>query len=187
MKSDLLKYKHYFAVLLALAVANFAIDPLWNNIAVLQQKLYLDEIKATKVESLIATKSEIEKQHGLLSIRTLKLQPYLFPASTESEFKLVAQGKVESVLANASCNVERIGWKSRKEVDKSLVRWTLEARYRGNPKCALQVTRQLESQKPLIKIADYSYAGKEVSGDKNNYMVIVLTLVMWQNAQEVAL
>ncbi|MDP4985451.1 hypothetical protein [Pseudoalteromonas tunicata] len=187
MKSDLLKYKHYLAVLLALAIANYLIEPLWNNLTELQQKLYLDEVKAAKIESLIMAKSDIEKQHGLLSIRTLKLQPYLFPASTESEFKLVAQAKVESILENEGCNVERIGWISRKEVDKSLIRWTLEARYRGNPKCALNVTRQLESQQPLVKIADYSYAGKEVSGNKNNYMVIALTLVMWQNAQEVTL
>ena len=187
MKSNLLKYKHYLAVLLALAVANYIIDPLWNNLIELQQKIYLGEVKAVKVEGLIAAKSDIEKQHGLLSISTLKLQPYLFPASTESEFKLVAQAQVEAILENAGCNVERIGWKSRNEVKQSLVRWSLEARFRGNPKCALQVTRQLESQTPLIKIADYSYAGKEVSGNKNNYMVIALTLVMWQNSQEVAL
>lgn len=68
----------------ALIVANFVLDPMWKNIETLQQKVYLDESKVVKVENLIANKKQIEKQSGLLSINKLKLQPYLFTASTES-------------------------------------------------------------------------------------------------------
>lgn len=186
MKNDLLKYKHYIAVLLALAIANFVLEPLWENIAQLQQKVYLDEVKVNKINNLMAIKNDIEQQAGLLSIRSLQLQPYLFAASTEAEFKLAAQGKVETVLADAKCNIERTAWKSRSN-EGEVIRWTLEARYRGTPECALMASRAFESMQPLIKIADYSYAGKRVSGDKNNQMVIALTLVMWQNVKEVAL
>ena len=109
MKSDLLKYKHYLLLLLALLIVNFVLEPLWQNAVTLQQKVYMDSVKASKISSLMAIKEDVEKQDGMLSIRTLKLQPYLFPASTESEFKLVAQGKIENILADANCNVERIG------------------------------------------------------------------------------
>ncbi|MCF2901376.1 hypothetical protein E5N72_04105 [Pseudoalteromonas sp. MEBiC 03607] len=187
MKSNLLKYKNYLFVLSALIVANFVLDPMWKNIETLQQKVYLDESKVVKVENLIANKKQIEKQSGLLSINKLKLQPYLFTASTESEFKLTAQGKIEKLLQTNNCNVERIGWAGKSNIEQQLVRWTLEARFRGNPECVLNVSRQLESLEPMVKIADYSYAGKEVSGDKQNYMVVALTLIMWQNANEVAL
>lgn len=187
MKSDLLKYKHYIIVIVALAFVNFVLEPLWISITELQQKVYLNEVKVQKVTNVIAAKNEIDKQHGLLSIRTLQLQPYLFPASTEAEFKLSAQGKVETILADAQCSVERIGWKARSNIEQSLVRWTLEARYRGNPNCALMASRGFESAQPLIRIESYSYGGKEVSGNKSNQMVIALTLVMWQNAKEVAL
>lgn len=187
MKSDLLKYKHYLLLLLALLIVNFVLEPLWQNAVTLQQKVYMDSVKASKISSLMAIKEDVEKQDGMLSIRTLKLQPYLFPASTESEFKLVAQGKIENILADANCNVERIGWKSRSVIGESLIKWTLEARYRGNPECALGASRKIESLQPIVKIADYSYAGKKVSGEKNNSMVIMLSLVMWQNAKEVQL
>ncbi|AQP99414.1 hypothetical protein B0W48_06120 [Pseudoalteromonas aliena] len=184
MKSDLLKYKHYIAILLALVFINFIVEPLWANIEALQEKVYSYEVKVDKINNLMEIKGDIEKQEGLLSIRNLQLQPYLFPASTEAEFKLIAQGKVETVLADSHCNVERIGWKSRSNIHGQLIRWTLEARYRGNPRCALNASRKFESLQPIIKISDYSYAGKEVSGNKNNQMVIALTLVMWQNAKE---
>lgn len=187
MKSDFLKYKHYIVILVALTLVNFVLEPLWVNVTELQQKVYLDEVKVNKINGLMAVKSDIEKQAGLFSIRTLQLQPYLFPASTEAEFKLSAQGKVETILADAQCNVERIGWKARSNIEQSVVRWTLEARYRGNPNCALMASRGFESTQPLIRIESYSYGGSEVSGNKNNQMIMALTLVMWQNANEVTL
>lgn len=186
MKSDLLKYKHYIVILLALAVTNFILEPLWGNVTFLQNKVYLDEVKVNKINGLMAVKGDIEKQAGLLSIRSIQLQPYLFPASTEAEFKLAAQGKVETILADAQCSVERIGWKGRSS-EGEIIRWTLEARYRGNPKCALTVSRAFESTQPLIKIESYSYAGDRVSGNKDNQMIIALTLVMWQNVKEIVL
>lgn len=187
MKNELIKYKHYLLILGALLVTSFVFEPLWQAVLDLQKQTQLKQARADKVSSLVSVEEQIEKQAGLMSIRTLKLQPYLFPASSEAEFKLLAQGKIESVLSDASCRPDRIGWLSRTKVDDSLIRWTLEARYRGNASCALKATRGFESMTPVVKIASYSYGGSEVSGKKNNSMVILVNLVMWQNAQQVDL
>ncbi|XQF90936.1 hypothetical protein ACOBV8_06220 [Pseudoalteromonas espejiana] len=132
---------------------------------------------------MLSVKEQIDEQDKLISSKLLQLQPYLFPASSESEFKLLAQGKVESVLSDANCNIDSIGWKSRSKVEQSLIRWTLEARYKGNAECALKAIRTFEHQKPVINISEYSLGGREVSGSKRNNMVIQINLVMWQNAK----
>jgi hypothetical protein len=187
MKSEIIKYKHYLLLIAALLIVNFVLDPLWQYAIDTQSKVQLMQKKADKIASLLSVKDEVDNQELLMSSKQLNLQPYLFPASSESEFKLLAQGKIESVLADANCNINSIGWKSRSKIEQSLIRWTLEARYKGNAECALKSIRTFEHQKPVINIAEYSLAGSEVSGNKRNNMVIQLNLVMWQNAKEVAL
>lgn len=187
MKNEIIKYKHYLLLVVALIIANFVLEPLWQNALDTQHKVQLMQKKEAKVNSLLAMKGKVEEQSEIMLSKRLKLQTYLFPASSESEFKLLAQGKVESVLADASCNIDSIGWKSRSKIEQSLIRWTLEARFKGNAECVLKVVRTLEHQKPIINIADYSLGGSEVSGDRRNRMVIQFNLVMWQNIKEVEL
>ncbi|WKD22050.1 hypothetical protein NDQ71_10150 [Pseudoalteromonas sp. KG3] len=187
MKSEIIKYKHYLLLLVALITANFVLEPLWQYALDTQNKVQLMQKKAAKITNLLSVEDQVDEQVELMSSKRLKLQPYLFPASSESEFKLLAQGKIESILANANCNIDSIGWKSRSKIEKSLIRWTLEARYKGNAECALKAIRTIEEQTPVINIASYSLGGSEVSGSKRNSMVIQLNLVMWQNAHGVAL
>ena len=187
MKNEIIKYQHYLLLILALIITQFILEPLWQHGLDTQSKIQLMEKKADKIAGLLSVKEQIDEQDKLISSKLLQLQPYLFPASSESEFKLLAQGKVESVLSDANCNIDSIGWKSRSKVEQSLIRWTLEARYKGNAECALKAIRTFEHQKPVINISEYSLGGKEVSGSKRNNMVIQINLVMWQNAKEVAL
>ena len=187
MKSEIIKYKHYLLLIAALIIINFVLEPLWQHAIDTQNKVQLMQKKADKIAGLLSVKDGVDEQDQLMTSKRVSLQPYLFPASSESEFKLLAQGKVESVLADANCNIDSIGWKSRSKIEQSLIRWTLEARYKGNAECALKAVRAFEHQKPVINIAEYSLAGSEVSGNKRNKMVIQLNLVMWQNAKEVSL
>lgn len=187
MKSEIIKYKHYLLLILALLLTSFVLEPLWQHGLDTQSKVQLMNKKADKVAGLLSVKGQIDEQDKLMSSKRQNLQAYLFPASSESEFKLLAQGKVESILSDANCNIDSIGWKSRSKIEESLIRWTLEARYKGNAECALKAVRAFEHQKPVINIAEYSLAGSEVSGNKRNKMVIQLNLVMWQNAKEVTL
>ncbi|GAP74600.1 hypothetical protein W04_1116 [Pseudoalteromonas sp. SW0106-04] len=184
---ELLKYKHYLLVIAALVIAKFILTPLWEDVLVRQNELLLKERKVLKTEQLMSARDSLDKYQGQLDIAAFKIHPYLFSVQSDAEFKLQAQGKIEGLLKEHDCNVESIGWEGKTNIEDILARWQLQVRFKGNPECALNVTRKLEEMEPLVRVSQYSFAGREVSGDRSNKMVIMLSLEMWQNVSEVRL
>lgn len=183
MRTELLKYKHYLLVLFALLLYMYVIEPLWYSVKEDFREQALLSQRTQKIKYLVNSEEEIERELRALLTSSAQIKDYIYPYSSESDFKLKAQSRVERLLTSLDCQVESVGWGGRNElVDR--VEWHLDVRFRGTPDCALRFTRELESQKPLSRIKSYSYAGREVSGKPNNRMVIMLKLVFWQSNRE---
>ncbi|MEQ3528576.1 MULTISPECIES: hypothetical protein [unclassified Pseudoalteromonas] len=183
MKTELLKYRHYLLVLFGLLLYMYVIEPLWYSVKEDIQEQVLLAQRTQKINYLVNSQKEIESNLSALLTSSAQIKDYVYPYSSESDFKLKAQSRVERLLTSLDCQVESVGWGGRDElIDK--VEWYLDVRFRGTPDCALRFTREFESQTPLGRIKSYSYAGREVSGKPNNRMVIMLKLVFWQNNRE---
>ncbi len=181
---SLIKYKHYLILIITLVVVKIIVEPLWQNIQIERQALLLSEKQVNRIERLVEKQEHILVQQTKIDKSLLKLLPYLYKTSDDATFKLTAQSEIEKTLREASCNIEQIGWDGMSEVTPKFRRWQLKARFKGGPKCLISSTRLLEALKPLVRINNFYYAGKEIEDNPNAKVTGRLELVMWQYVTE---
>lgn len=161
MKVEFLKYKHHLIFLSALLIANFIVEPLIE----LQEELLVSnallEKKQLKTASLLNNQESLGEINKKLTVSLNKANRYLFSHTTLSEFKLSAQSKVESLLTESNCKIERIGFKGNKQLLPELQKWYLEVQYQGDANCLIKATRAIESAQPSFVIEEYSYRAND--------------------------
>lgn len=171
MKSELLKYKHYLILLMALLIANYVILPLNDWQITQQQTLELLEKKQNKTQMLLQNSESFNLQTIELNKQLAVANQVLFNSKDEATFRQVAQSKIESILTEAECKIERIGFKGSTALNHNIEKWNLEIKYKGDAVCLLKTTRAIESMQPHVRIVDYNinHRGltKEAAGDFN--------------------
>lgn len=165
MKTQLLKYKHYLLIILALLVINHVVLPLaeWQN----EQGQYknLLEKKQLKTAELLNDQTENEEVNQQLIEYLTHADKYLYNQKSEAEFKLSAQTQIESILNSADCQIQVIGFQGNQQILPRVQKWHMEIRYKGDANCLMKTTRGIESASPNINIEGYSYGVR--SFDKN--------------------
>lgn len=187
MMQDLIKFKHHLLFLAALLIANYIIEPLWQNQTELKSKANSIENRVNKVEHLITQKELLEIQQGKIQLNLFKFLPLLYKQKNEAVFKLTAQTAIETSLKEANCEVEQIGWQGSESLSNDIRRWQLDARFKGGPSCLLTAARELESLKPIVRVNDYFYGGRRIDSDPSSIVRAQLELVMWQYLGEESL
>ncbi len=181
----LMKYKHHLIVLFALVAVKFVLVPLSENQLILQQKYKATQKRVNKVESLIEKEQQLLSIESQLKSELNKVKSVLYEASDEADFKILAQGNVEFAIKSAGCDIEQVGWDGVTQMSPQINRWHLKARYKGDANCLLKASRNIEALKPVIRIKEYFYGGKEIEKEPGRRVTAILNLIMWQQAQEV--
>ena len=141
----------------------------------------MSERQVVKIERLIEKQEHLIQRQTEIDKSLLDIQPYLFNIQDDATFKLNAQSLIEKALNEANCNIEQIGWEGKSNVSSDLFRWQLKARYKGGPECLLKGSRYLEALKPLVRIKNYFYGGKQIQESPNSIVTAQLDLIMWQS------
>lgn len=183
MKSDLLKYKHYFIAIAALLVGLYITDPLWISYNELTQTKVLNSVRASKLSSLLTQQTQLQQQLEHAKKLSENITPYMFNQTTESDFKLKAQQKVEQSLKLAKCNLERVEWQGKVQLTPSLEQWLLTIRFNGAPLCLVTATKAIELLKPTVRFKEYTYNGRSFTGNPTDNINADVDLIMWNNTQ----
>lgn len=181
MQEVLKKYKHYLIILVALLVANEITVPLYEAITVEQQKLFLTTKRVAKTEAVIAQTNAIEMNEVKVMVAKKKADSLFYKAESESQLKLLAQEKIESILAQSGCEFSAITWKGNQPLNEEISEWRIEVRYNANPSCIISATRNIEAATPVIRIGDYIYGGKKINSRPNEQLRGTLELKLWQS------
>ena len=181
MKEFFDKYKHYLLIVFALIIADYCLVPLYNEIESKQQSLHLSQKRLLKTEAVIEQIESIEAQEIAILQSKEKAQGLLFKNVNESQFKLLAQEKIESLLQQSGCELSSTAWKGSKLLNDDIAEWRIEVRFQANPSCLVTVTRNFESSLPLIRIHEYSYGGRKLHASPMEQLRGILTLKLWQD------
>ncbi|MDC3212124.1 hypothetical protein NQU47_06040 [Pseudoalteromonas distincta] len=181
MKSDLLKYKHYFIAIAALLVGLYITDPLWISYNELTQTKVLNSVRANKLSTLLTQQTQLQQQLEHAKKLSENITPYMFNKTTESDFKLKAQQAVEQVLKQANCNLERVEWQGKVQLTPSLEQWLLTIRFNGAPLCLVTATKAIELLKPTVRFKEYTYNGRSFTGNPTENINADVDLIMWNN------
>jgi len=183
MKSDLLKYKHYFIAIAALLVGLYITDPLWISYKELTQTKALNSVRANKLSSLLTQQTQLQQQLVRAKELSESIAPYIFNKTTESDFKLKAQQAVEQALKQANCNLERVEWQGKVQLTPNLEQWLLTIRFNGAPLCLVAATKAIELLKPTVRFKKYAYNGRGFTGNPTENISADIDLIMWNNTQ----
>lgn len=181
MKSDLLKYKHYFIVIAALLFGLYVTDPLWVSYKELTQTKTLNAVRANKLTALLTQQTQLQQQLTQAQEAAKSITPYLFNQATESDFKLKAQQSIEHALKQAQCNLERVEWQGKVQLAPSLEQWLLSIRFNGQPLCLVKASKAIELLKPTVRFKEYAYNGRDFTGNPNENISADIDLIMWNN------
>ncbi|WP_286233244.1 hypothetical protein [Thalassotalea sediminis] len=184
MKQILIKYQHYCIILLVLIVANYVTLPLWERMEVFQQDISMQQRQLLKSENLVDKGEDLDKQLNVVREENAKVTQYMFNYKDESEFKIYVQQKVEKIITNSQCEIELLAWKNEKKLTKETSMWELETRIEGAPVCVVKVTRAIESSKPLIRIGDFNFRARRITGAVRDKVSIVLQLFVFNTSTE---
>jgi hypothetical protein len=180
------QYRHYFFIILALMVANYAILPLSELQEEQQQTLSLLSKQSNKVRNLLANEADYDNLLEQVDNNLQQMRSFIFIQPDVSAFKLIAQAQLERVLNNAECDIQRIDFKGDTKVSDKLSRWRVELRFKGDATCLTQTTRGLEASIPSIHIADFNVnhrgLDKKVAGEFN----AVINVTLWHLIEEEA-
>jgi len=186
MKSDLLKYKHYFIAIVALLVGLYITDPLWLSFKELSQTKALNTVRANKLSTLLTQQEQLQQQLAQANEENTNIAPYLFNQTTESDFKLKAQQAIESTLKQAQCNLDRVEWQGKVQLTPTLEQWVLTLRFNGAPLCLVSATKAIELLKPTVRFKEYTYNGRSFTGSPTENINADISLIMWNNTQPTA-
>lgn len=162
---NLLRYKHYFLFLIALIILNFVILPLFILQSEQQENINLLNRKLLKTESLINNKEILKKQNEIITHNELLIPQYTFKGNTD-DVKLSIQKTIEETITKANCQLSRVSFTGEEQLSTLLVRWRVEARYKGDINCLMKASRAFEQNKPLISINSFTYNGNKLELDK---------------------
>lgn len=179
MKADLLKYKHYLLLLLALLLANYLLVPLTELQSEQQITLKLLQKKQNKTNALLKGNSISSKEREQLTVYLKNSHHYLFVQKTEAEFKRVVQAQIEALLQTSGCEVSRIGFKGNQQILPKVQKWQMEMRYKGDAECLIKTTRALETAKPYINIEEYSYGSRGFDKTAKSEFNAILKVSVW--------
>lgn len=182
MKTELLKYKHYLLVLLALLVASYLLEPLTELQSEQQQTLNLLQKKQDKTKALITNGDAFVKKNKELALYLANSHDYLFTQKSEAEFKLVAQTQIEQLLQTSGCAIARIGFKGKQQILPKVQKWHMEIRYTGDANCLIKTTRSLETAKPYINIEEYNYRADAFDKRAQAEFTAILKVSVWYKA-----
>jgi hypothetical protein len=176
VKSDLLKYKHYFVLLAALLLANFLVVPFWQVMQEQKQDINLLSTHELKLNTLIANSSRYQDLINKAEQNKQEIHGYVFTQASEAKFKLTVQQKLEALFAEAKCSVQRINWKSATPVSEGITSWTVQTRFKGNPACMIKITRAFGETKPLLRVQDFIFSSRKINGQVRNKINAVVEL-----------
>jgi len=182
MKTDLLKYKHYLLLLLALLLANYLLVPLATLQSEQQETLTLLQKKQNKTNALLNERNISTKEREQLATYLKNSHNYLFTQKSEDEFKRVAQTQIEKLLKASGCDVSRIGFKGNQQIFPKVQKWYMEIRYKGDANCLVKTTRTLETIKPYINIEEYSYSTRGFDKTAKATFNALLKVSVWYKA-----
>lgn len=185
MKDNVLKYQHYLIVLAALLVANYITSPLWEYQKEQRAEIQLLDKQVSKIERLINNQALFDKQFTNVKENETAIAHYIFQENDEAKFKLQVRLALEKILTTAKCDVDRITWKYSAPINSSLKKWSLEARFKGNPACMITTTRLLGSYEPLMRVDDFSYRTRKLNGQVSNKISARLMLNIWQSSNNI--
>lgn len=176
---SLAKYKHHLFIIVALLAANYVLMPMaqWQEEQV--QTLNLLKKQQAKVVNLVSSKDTLQSKLADIENNFVQAKGYLFTEEKEAIFKLNAQSAVESVLLNAGCNIERIGFKGDTAVSSALTRWTMELRFKGDSVCLTKTTRGLETLKPTVQIVDHNFNHRSLNMEGEGHFNAQITTNTW--------
>ena len=183
MKSDLLKYQHYFIAIAALLLGLYITEPLWVSYQELTQTKTLNSVRANKLSTLLTQQTQLQQQLAQAQEVVQNITPYLFNQTTESDFKLKAQQAVEQALKQAQCNLERVEWQGKVQLTPSLEQWLLTIRFNGAPLCLISASKAIESLQPTVRFKEYTYNGRGFIGRPTEKVNADIDLIMWNNTQ----
>jgi hypothetical protein len=182
MKADLLKYKHYFLLLLALLLANYLLVPLTELQSEQQQTLSLLQKKQHKSNALLSGEGISSQDREQLLSYLKKSHNYLFVQQNEADFNLAVQTQVETLLTSSGCNISRIGFKGNEQILPNVQKWHMEIRYKGDADCLVKTTRALETVKPYINIEEYGYGARGFDKTAQALFNATLNVSVWYKA-----
>ena len=172
-------YKHYFIVLVALLIANYVVMPLSDWQVEQQQKYSLLKKRSSKIELLVENKEQYDAEFVKIDTDVEKITQYIYTDSEEAKFKLLAQSKIEKILKDSECNVDRIGFKGNTIIDDSLSKWRVEIRFNGDAVCMTKTVRLLESSTPKFNINNYNANHRGFDNNAAGSFVTVMNLDAW--------
>ena len=125
------RYKHYFYILGALLIANFVLSPLMLMEEEQKQRYSLLVKQSTKLNSLLNDEEQLEESLSVVN-RNFEEAKSLFDYSDkESIFKLNTQSRVEKILSESGCDVDRIEFKGSNDVLDNFQKWLLNSGLKG--------------------------------------------------------
>jgi hypothetical protein len=186
MKSDLLKYQHYFIAIAALLVGLYITEPLWLSYKELTQTKQLNTLRANKLEALLTQQTQLKQQLTQAKQVSESIAPYLFNQMSESDFKLKAQQLIEQALKQAQCSLERVEWQGKVQLTPTLEQWLLTLRFNGAPLCLLNATKNIELLNPTVRFKTYAYNGRSFTGNPTENINADIDLIMWNSTQQMA-
>lgn len=160
MKADLLKYKHYLLLLLALLLANYALVPLAEVQDEQLQRRSLLQKKQSKIIALMNNGDGFSHVNKQLAAYLSNSHDYLFTQKSLADFKLKAQSQIEQLLQQSGCVISRIGFIGNQQILPQVNKWHMDIRYKGDAECLVKTTRALETAKPYINIEEYNYTAR---------------------------
>lgn len=179
MLAEIIKYKHYLIVLAALLVANYVIVPLSELHDEQKLNLQLLSKQYEKTQSLMGNQDTLTEKLADSNKQIALLDKVLFIDSSEAQFKLAAQSLVEKTLLDGKCDIERIGFIGNTQVNKSIERWLMEVRLKGDINCLTYTTRTLESLSPHIEINEYNFNHRSLTENVSGKLNAQIQLNVW--------
>lgn len=182
MRADLLKYKHYLLLLLALLLANYVLMPLTELQVEQQNTINLLQIKQAKTNALIEHGDGFSQVNKQLTAYLKNSHDYLFTQKSEADFKLTAQTQIEQLLQTSGCDISRIGFKGNQQILPKVQKWHMEVRYKGDADCLVKTTRALETTTPYINIEEYNYSARGFDKTAKAKFNAKLNVSVWYKA-----
>jgi hypothetical protein len=179
MIAELLKYKHYLLILMALLLANYTVMPMVEWSENQQSNLLLIEKQFNKTQSLLDNKDLLTEKLFLSKHELLKVKELVYLESSVDKFKLKVQSVIESVLASGKCETERIGFNGNVVVNAKIQRWLMEVRFKGDINCLTKATREIESLSPYIKIVTYNLNHRGLTEEVTGKLNARMNLNVW--------
>lgn len=175
------KYQHLLLITAGLLVALYIVEPLWLWRDELKQSYQLQSVRADKGQYLLEQQSKLDAEIANSAEAAEKLQSLIFQQLGEGDFKLAVQKQLEQIISASRCEFDRLAWRGETAVSEDMLRWHVDIRFSGSPLCLTEVTRKLEMQSPLIRVAKYKYQGREWQGAANENINAEIELMVWQS------